>query len=86
MVDLQKLLAKMTMREKIGQLMQFNAVLFAETEAAITGPKTELGLSDEQLAVVGSTLNFRSVQEMKRIQDAHMEKDPNNTYHNHLYL
>ena len=77
MVDLQKLLAKMTMREKIGQLMQFNAVLFAETEAAITGPKTELGLSDEQLAVVGSTLNFRSVQEMKRIQDAHMEKDPN---------
>lgn len=47
MVDLQKLMEKMTLQEKIGQLMQFNAELFAETEAEITGPKTELGLSDE---------------------------------------
>ena len=76
-MDIQKLLAGMTLPQKIGQLMQYNAKLFAETTAQITGPQTELGLTDEQLALVGSTLNFFSVSEMKRIQDTHMAIDPN---------
>ena len=77
MVDLQKLLAQMTMEEKIGQLVQYNANLFAESEAEVTGPKTALGVTDEHLKLVGSTLNFASVQEMKGIQDRHLEQDPN---------
>ena len=76
-MDIRKLLAEMTLPQKIGQLMQYNAVLFSDSKAEITGPQTELDLTDEQLTLVGSVLNFRSVDEMKRIQDAHLEQDPN---------
>ena len=76
-MDIRKLLAGMTLPQKIGQLMQYNAVLFSDSKAEITGPQTELDLTDEQLTLVGSVLNFRSVDEMKRIQDAHLEQDPN---------
>ena len=77
MTDIKKLLAQMTTEQKIGQLVQYNANLFAETEAEVTGPKTALGVSDEHLKLVGSTLNFHSVAEMKRIQDTQLENDPN---------
>ena len=77
MADIKKLLSQMTTEQKIGQLVQYNANLFAETTAEVTGPKTALGVSDEHLKLVGSTLNFHSVAEMKRIQDTHMENDPN---------
>lgn len=77
MADIKKLLSQMTTEQKIGQLVQYNANLFAETAAEVTGPKTALGVSDEHLKLVGSTLNFHSVAEMKRIQDTHMENDPN---------
>lgn len=76
MIDLKKLLSEMTLQEKIGQLMQYNANLFAETDAEITGPMTQLGLTAEQIKYVGSTLNFSSIEQVKRIQDTHLENDP----------
>lgn len=77
MVDLQKLLSQMTMEEKIGQLAQYNANVFIRTDATITGPMTALGLTDEDVTRVGSTLNFASVAEMKQIQKTHLEQDRN---------
>ncbi len=76
-MELKKLLSQMNLDEKIGQLAQYNANLFANSDAEVTGPAAELGLSKEDLRVVGSTLNFSSVQEMLDIQDKHLAEDPN---------
>ena len=76
-MDLKKLLSGMTLEEKIGQLAQYNANLFSSSDAEITGPLTNLGLSKEDLRTVGNILNFKTVEEMKEIQDKHLEEDRN---------
>ncbi len=74
---LEKILSKMSVYDKIGQLTQYNAVLFTKSASQITGPDQKLGLTAEDLAAVGSVLNFSSVQEAKEIQDKHLANDPN---------
>ncbi len=76
-MDIQKLLAQMTVDEKIGQLVQYNANLFADSDAEITGPMADLGLTKEELKYVGSVLNFSSVQEVIDIQNKHLSEDRN---------
>lgn len=75
-MDLNLLISQMSVHEKIGQLTQYNATLFADSTAEITGPMQKLGLTQEDLAAVGSVLNFSGVEEMKAIQDEHLKKDP----------
>ena len=77
MIDLKKLLDQMTFEEKVGQLAQYNANVLQDTSADITGPRTHLGLSKEQLTYVGSVLNFQSPKEVRAIQDAHLAADRN---------
>ena len=77
MIDLKKLLDQMTFEEKVGQLAQYNANVLQDTTADITGPRTHLGLSKEQLTYVGSVLNFKSPKEVRAIQDAHLAADRN---------
>ena len=77
MVDLKKILENMTIREKIGQLSQWNAFLFVETDALVTGKKEKLGLTDEDLKTVGHVVNFKSSLEMRKIQKEHLEMDRN---------
>ncbi len=76
-MDIQKLLSQMTLEEKLGQLAQYNANLFTDSDAEITGPLTDLGLTRQQLGYVGSTLNFSSVEEVLDIQKKHLEHDRN---------
>ena len=38
----------MTIDEKIGQLTQYNAELFIESEAGVTGPMADMGLTQEE--------------------------------------
>lgn len=66
----------MTLDEKIGQLMQFNANVLMDTSADITGSKVRSGLTDEQVKYVGSVLNFKTPVEVRAIQDEHLENDP----------
>lgn len=73
--DIKSLLSKMTVEEKVGQLIQLNAMLVGKTTAGITGPMESLGVSESMLKKVGSTLNFHGFAEMKAIQDKHMEED-----------
>lgn len=73
---LKTLISQMTVHEKIGQLTQYNANLFLDSTAEITGPMQKLGLTKEDLAAVGSVLNFSCVEEMKAIQDEHLKNDP----------
>lgn len=76
MADIQKLLAQMTLEEKIGQLMQYNGNVFMDTSAEITGPMQQFGLTEADLGRMGSVLNFASADEMKAMQDLHLSKDP----------
>lgn len=77
MVDLKKLVGQMTMEEKLGQLSQYNANLFIESDADITGPMTQLGLTETDLKNIGSILNFKNAEEVCAIQKKHLEEDRN---------
>lgn len=74
---IKKLLKSMTVDEKIGQLTQYNAAVFLDSTASVTGPRAKMHLTDEDLKTVGSVLNFKSVEEMRQIQQEHMKQDPN---------
>lgn len=75
MADIKKLLEQMTIEEKIGQLVQYNANIIMDTSADITGPRLKSGLSDEQINNIGSVLNFKTPLEVRAIQDKHLEHD-----------
>lgn len=77
MRDFTQLLRQMTVEEKIGQLTQYNANLFVKSQAEITGPLANLGLSQDDLKTVGSVLNFTSAEEVCQIQKKHLENDRN---------
>ncbi len=76
-IDLEKLLAGMTVEEKIGQLEQFNANTLGDSVAEITGPRQQLGIGNDFIPMVGSTLNFHGAEEMISIQKKHLEQDRN---------
>jgi len=77
MRDFTELLQQMTIEEKIGQLAQYNANLFIQSDADITGPMADLGLTQNDLKNVGSVLNFNSAEEACQIQKDHLENDRN---------
>ena len=56
--QLRDLLSQMTLEEKIGQMSQCNTLLLADTAFDPTGPATKRNLSAEQIAMIGSSLNF----------------------------
>jgi len=77
MVDLKKLLDGMTLDEKIGQLTQYTADVFGSSGGDVTGPRTQLNLTEENIRHVGSVLNFASADMMREIQDEHLAHDRN---------
>lgn len=74
-MDLKKLLSEMSIDEKIGQLSQFNANAFANSEAEVTGPMIHYGLVPEDLYRIGSLLNFKNAEEMVELQKRHLDGD-----------
>ncbi len=77
-VSVEELLEKMTFGEKLQQLTQLSGVFFdAADKTAATGPKEDVGISDNDLPGIGSTLNFRGAEQVRRIQEAHLEADRN---------
>lgn len=77
MADIKKILEQMTIEEKVGQLVQYNANIMMDTSADVTGPRLKSGLSDEQINNIGSVLNFKTSLEVRAIQDKHLENDRN---------
>lgn len=67
----------MTIEEKIGQLVQYDASVFIKSEAEITGHLQNLGLVYEDLFRIGSFLNFANAKEMYELQDKHLAGDKN---------
>lgn len=77
-MDLQKLLDSLTLEEKLGQLTQVNAEFFNEkSQAEVTGPQSNLGVTKEQVATFGSTLNFKGAKEAIDIANSYLEKSKN---------
>lgn len=78
-MDLKALVSKMTTEQKLAQLTQVNVncVLNESGYAEVTGPATELGLSADDVASIGTVLNFSGAEEMKKAQKAHLDADPN---------
>ncbi len=66
--DLRKLLKNLTVKEKVGQLVQLTADHF-DTKAEITGPYAKYKLSDDQKNCVGSIIgpgNAKSAYEIQK--------------------
>lgn len=73
---LRKLLASMTLEEKVGQLVQCNAGQFIENKMDITGPDGETLPAEELNRVIGSVLTFEDAAQAKALQDKHLAADP----------
>lgn len=71
--ELDDLLGRMTLREKIGQLVQLDGGCFG-TDAVAVGPRAKLGVTQEDVDVCGSVLNVLGAEEVHRIQDAYLER------------
>lgn len=74
MTDIRKLLSKMTLEEKIGQLVQLGTNVFLESQDQVTGPLYKLGLTQDDLNRTGNVIGC---WKMLEIQKKHLENDPN---------
>ena len=76
-MDIKKLLSEMSLEEKLGQLTQLNAVFLKwDNTADITGPASQLYITDDDAMKSGSVLNFIGAKTMKEIQDSAMSAQP----------
>lgn len=70
-----ELLNKMTLDEKIGQMVQVAGDIFLEDDINVTtGPLKNLQLSQEMLYNVGSILNVMGAERVKKVQDEYLSK------------
>lgn len=77
-MDIKELLCKMTLEQKLAQISQYNAnCLHLGAQGEVTGPAQVLSLKKEEIASVGSTLNFVGSTEMLAMEKEHLENDPN---------
>ena len=76
-MDISKLLSEMTLEEKLGQLSQY-ALPFMDTsiDSPLTGPDSELHLTDGQFNAIGSTYSFEGAKVMIDAQKRHLDNDP----------
>lgn len=74
--ELLDLLHKMTLEEKIGQLVQVTGEVFLEDNVnCTTGPLKGLNLSNNRLYHVGSILNIVGSEKVKKVQDEYLSKN-----------
>lgn len=71
--DLVKLVDEMTVEEKVDQLLQLSADFYTKKSEEMTGPLTDLGLTEENIIQAGSTLGLSGAEEAIRIQKEYMK-------------
>ncbi|WP_234447053.1 beta-glucosidase BglX [Virgibacillus salexigens] len=76
MIDVGELLKRMTMEEKVGQLMQLATPFFkgASDRGKITGPMERMNISEQMITNTGSVLGAWGAKEIKQIQQQHLEE------------
>lgn len=74
-----ELLEKMTLEEKIAQLIQLATPFYkgASDGGQITGPIEEMGISEETVRNSGSVLGASGAKEITNIQKKYLEENPN---------
>ena len=70
---LQELLHSLTRKEKIGQLVQVPGDAL-KAQGQELGVRDELGIDEEMMRNVGSTLNVLGAEQVKRVQDAYLKQ------------
>lgn len=70
--DLKKLMDSLTLKEKIGQLVQLDGGFFG-AEGVSTGPCAELGIEPWVVENVGSALNVLGAEKVQELQKRHLE-------------
>lgn len=70
-----ELLKDMSLKEKIGQMMQLDVSCF-KNEGPVTGSEVDQGIAEEDLALTGSILGAVGAEEIKDLQQRCMEKQP----------
>lgn len=74
--EILELLNKMTIDEKIGQMVQIAGDIFLEDDINVsTGPLKNLELSTEKLYNVGSILNVMGVERVRKVQDKYLAQN-----------
>lgn len=73
--DLEKLLSKMSLEEKVGQMVQIPANMLTEG-GLMTGPTDSIEMTEETTSLVGSILGKTGAKELRKIQKEFTEKHP----------
>jgi len=75
--DLNEILQKMTLEEKIAQLIQLAVPFYegAEGGGLITGPMASLGIGEETVRNSGSVLGMAGAQDVINVQRTHLEQN-----------
>ena len=71
--NLKELLARMTIKEKIGQMTQFPAAYYLDNEENLTGPMEEENIDPEDIWLAGSTLAFNRAEDSLKFQKKFIE-------------
>jgi beta-glucosidase len=75
MANIKKVLASLTIDEKIGQLAQLPPFFFIkDLKKEVSGPLAKLSITEEQVFSAGSVLGIGGPEEMKQVQDAYLAK------------
>lgn len=72
--QLKELLNRLTVKEKIGQLVQLSGDFFKEDQALLVGPQQKLGINDDMIPYVGSVLNVIGAEKVQEIQQRYLEQ------------
>ncbi|WP_241657205.1 beta-glucosidase BglX [Halobacillus salinus] len=75
--DLDALLNKMTLEEKVGQLVQLATPFFkgATDRGEITGPMVQMNIEEKDIQNTGSVLGASGAEETRNIQKVHLEEN-----------
>ena len=75
-MDVESLLSKMTLAQKLCQLTQFaSSTAMMDPSGDLTGPQKSLGLTQKELSSIGSVLGTGSCERAAKIQKQHMDAD-----------
>ena len=76
-MDLQKLLSKMTLKEKLAEITQATIELIKGDEKSLqTGPLAKYALTEEEKISCGSVLSVSGAERVIALQKEHLEKNP----------
>lgn len=73
--EIQQLLERMTVDEKIGQLVQLTGSFFDNDENVITGPIGKIGIEKQKIKYTGSILNTLGAEKITNIQRNYLKQD-----------